>query len=280
MDFTNSFDDNENDYEDVGARQDNHDKMIRKYNRENFGCLGSKHVKTVLLEECAAIKTELLEECADINPDLFRRILKIRNKVSQFSAFKDAADGPVPSLEFADIKTKQVLISKNPDVMIETIPLGDYNPKNSHIRLDPEKIDETAGKMPGCSKEDLAVIVFLHELMHHVMRVENGPDSNGHLYWSFREEAMANALMLKVLELCGDGELKAKAEVFIESLQKDVADLGYCYCRHIQNPEDRIESWKKEKSKHVKPEADMDADLAEARAKLEADGYPLRYNKR
>lgn len=265
MGFIDSFDDNENDYVDVSVCQDNHDEMIRKYNQENFGCLGFKHVKT-----------ELLEECADINPDFFRRILKIRNKVSQIPAFKDAADGPVPSLEFADIETKKVLISKNPDVMIEMIPLGDYNPKNSHIRLDPEKIDETAGKMPGCSKEDLAVIVFLHELMHHVMRVENGPVYNGHLYWSFREESLANALMLKVLDICGEVTLKDNAVKFIDT-QPD--DLGYTYPLFNFEQEQDVDGWIKEKNAHDTDVAEMDSHIETARGILRAAGRRLEFDK-
>ena len=274
MGFDNSFDDNNiNDWTDVSTDDDNNNEPIQDFKLKNYGKLGIAHVKVAITCQCKSV------ECNNngITPAFFSKILIIRNTISKSPLFETAADDAIPSLGFRHLHPRRVTISVNPDKWIDYVPIGLYCKADNHISLDLDGITATAKEIPFCSKEELTVIVFLHELMHHVMRAEKGPTEEDNLYWLFREEALANALMLKALDICGEAALKDKAMKYIRT---QPADLGYTYALLLPEPEIYdVMGWINEKDTGMTPAKDMDSYIANARKVLEDNGYELEYNK-
>jgi len=94
-----------------------------------------------------------------------------------------------------------------------------------------------------------------------------------HLFWTFREEALANHYTLRILESSENPGLATTARRFIATQPHE---LGYSYAL-IMETEDWKE-WKEEKKNwHAKPKDYMDAYINEARQALLKHGFTLKY---
>lgn len=270
MGWDNSFDDNENDYGDPFACQDSQDES----RRGTYGALSDGY----LLDDTGKKSSNCIADA-----EFFEKVYEVRTKVTVANPiFKAAADGfhnnefSAPKLVFTTLPTIPVTISTNPDIIVYNDILGCYVGKDYHIEMDMDKIESEASSL-SVKSTDLAIIVFFHELMHHLMRVQNNRSDKGrHLYWTFREEAMANALMLRFLCEAGEDRLRHIAMDFIS---KQPADLGYTYSLFMPyNDRDDIEGWRNLKSDGNMLDKDMDSYVDHARQILRDNGFILEYD--
>lgn len=134
-------------------------------------------------------------------------------------------------------------------------PLGQHRPKREGFPFIDIDWDDIKARYAGESAKML-VVVLLHEYMHELMSTENVQFSDDDAYYVQKEEALANALTLKALDLSDD---KSLFEFALGFMAHQPQRLGYRYGIEIfrtsgdKTIDEVACEWKQEKEGARKP---------------------------
>lgn len=156
------------------------------------------------------------------------------------------------------IPEKEKTLSAYPDpttIRVKYKPLGQHRPKHEGIPFIDIDWDDIKASYAGEPAKAL-VIVLLHEYMHELMSTESVQFSYNDAYYVQKEEALANALTLKALDLSDD---KSLLEFALGFMAHQPQEFGYRYGIEIfrisgnKTIDEMAREWKQEKEGFCKP---------------------------
>lgn len=270
MSFEDSFNNDETNYVDIFSAQDTAKKN---------GIINGGRIATNYLED-----THYSGHTADgIEKDdlakMFITTHSILKELTNIPVYKRAYDFSGLIIETSNEQfIGPICVSRNPDLVIDGNYIeGSFNGEKIQLFL------KTIARN-FCSKDKSGhlILVLLHELMHGSMNVKWNRSS--HPYWTFREEALANFLLINALGSISNKsnnysraqELKSLAE---EEFSNQIPDLGYTYFKYLNEDEKDVDAWMKEKkecSQSREREKIWDKYIKNARALLESKGEKLQ----
>ena len=134
-------------------------------------------------------------------------------------------------------------------IRVKYKPLGQHRPKHEGIPFIDIDWDDIKASYAGEPAKAL-VIVLLHEYMHELMSTESVQFSYNDAYYVQKEEALANALTLKALDLSDD---KSLLEFALGFMAHQPQEFGYRYGIEIfrisgnKTIDEMAREWKQEK---------------------------------
>ena len=270
MSFDNSFDEDETDYTGIISKRDT---------AREQGVINGGRIATNYLEDThySGQTADGIEE--DDLAEMFITTHSILKELIDIPVYKRAHDFYGLIIETSNEQfIGPTCVSRNPDLVIDGNYIeGSFNGEKIQLFL------KTIARN-FCSKDKSGhlILVLLHELMHGSMNVKwNRPS---HPYWTFREEALANFLLINALDSISNKsdiysraqKLKSLAE---EEFSNQIPDLGYTYFKYLKENEKDVDAWMKEKkecSQSREREKIWDEYIKNARALLESKGEKLQ----
>ena len=140
-------------------------------------------------------------------------------------------------------------------IRVKYKPLGQHRPKHEGIPFIDIDWDDIKASYAGEPAKAI-VIVLLHEYMHELMSTESVQFSYNDAYYVQKEEALANALTLKALDLSDD---KSLLEFALGFMAHQPQEFGYRYGIEIfrisgnKTIDEMAREWKQEKEGFCKP---------------------------
>ena len=162
------------------------------------------------------------------------------------------------AVKLKSISEKEKTIFGYPDstkIRVKYKPLGQHRPKHEGIPFIDIDWDDIKASYAGEPAKAL-VIVLLHEYMHELMSTESVQFSYNDAYYVQKEEALANALTLKALDLSDD---KSLLEFALGFMAHQPQEFGYRYGIEIfrisgnKTIDEMAREWKQEKEGFCKP---------------------------
>lgn len=162
------------------------------------------------------------------------------------------------AVKLKSISEKEKTIFGYPDpttIRVKYKPLGQHRPKHEGIPFIDIDWDDIKASYAGEPAKAL-VIVLLHEYMHELMSTESVQFSYNDAYYVQKEEALANALTLKALDLSDD---KSLLEFALGFMAHQPQEFGYRYGIEIfrisgnKTIDEMAREWKQEKEGARKP---------------------------